>query len=345
MRLLRSARNDKSKMIYLPRLLCRGGSRTAPTIFPLPGRSVRTGRTGRILFALKTAPVYRLTQMKNLEYEVVNVFTNNGKNGNALAVFCDARSLKKSVMQTIAKKLGFSETSFVVPKTKKSADYRVRFFTPAAELRFAGHPSLGTLFVLRRLGLLKKKKSYVQQIGGRLLEMSILKDGRIVMDQGKPIFGKTLPPKMCASLLGVAVDKITGQPMTVSTGNRHLLVPLRDIKTLESASINMRVYRKVAADSSAQCIMPFTVRGGSVTCRMFAPGIGVPEDPATGSGCGPLAAYLARYQLVSFPNGKTSMEIKVKQGTKKSGYSLLYAWVEKDGDKITRVLVGAHCMG
>ena len=281
--------------------------------------------------------------MKNLEYEVVKVFTNGGKNGNGLAVFCDARSLKKSVMQAIAKKLGFSETSFVVPKTKKSADYRVRFFTPAAELPVAGHPSLGTLFVLRRLKLLKKKNRYIQQIGGRLLEMSVLKDGRIVMDQGKPTFGKTLSPKICASLLGVTVDRIAGESITVSTGNRHLMIPLRDIKTLESARINMRVYRKVATDLDAQCIMPFTIRGGGVTCRMFAPGIGVPEDPATGSGCGPLAAYLAHYRLVSFPKGKQRMEIKINQGTRKNGRSLLYAWVDKDGDKIKRVQVGAHC--
>ena len=282
--------------------------------------------------------------MKYLEYEVVKVFTNGEKNGNALAVFSDARGLKKSGMQAIAKKLGFSETSFVVPKTKKPADYRVRFFTPTAELPFAGHPSLGTLFVLRRLRLVNKKKKYIQQIGGRLLELSILKDRRIVMDQGKPIFGKTLPPKICASLLGVGVDKIAGLPMTVSTGNRHLLVPLRDIKTLESARINMRVYRKVAADLDAYCIMPFTIRRGSVTCRMFAPGIGVPEDPATGSGCGPLAAYLVRYRLVSFPDTKHRIEVKIKQGTRRNGRSLLYAWVEKDGVNIKSVVVGGRCV-
>ena len=303
-----------------------------------------TQLASRILFALTRAPVYRLTQMKQLEYEVVNVFTNGGKNGNALAVFSDALGLKKSGMQAIAKKLGFSETSFVFKPTKKAADYRVRFFTPKAELPFAGHPSLGTLFVLRRLQLLNKKKRYIQQIGGRLLELSILKDGRIVMDQGKPAFGKTLPPKICASLLGVAVDRLAGEAMTVSTGNRHLLVPLRDLKTLEAASINRRVYSKVAADLKAGCIMPFTVGRGSVTCRMFAPGIGVPEDPATGSGCGPLAAYLTRYRLVSFPKGQRVIEIKVKQGTRRSGQSLLYAWVHKGGDKINRVQVGGHCM-
>jgi len=276
------------------------------------------------LFALKRPPVYRLAQMEYPDYEVVNVFTNPARRrGNALAVFCDARGLKKNVMQAIAKKLGFSETSFVFAPTKKPADYRVRFFTPEVELPFAGHPSLGTLFVLRRLRLTEKKNRYVQQIGGRLLELSVLKDGRIVMDQGKPTFGKTLSPKICASLLGVGADKLAGPPMAVSTGNRHLLVPLRDINSLESASINIRVYRKAAADSLAYCIMPFTIRGGNVTCRMFAPGLGVPEDPATGSGCGPLAAYLAREGFVSFPNGKNRLEVEVRQGTRRSGRSFL----------------------
>lgn len=281
--------------------------------------------------------------MKYLDYDVVNVFTNRKKYGNGLAVFCDSRGLKKSVMQAIAKKLGFSETSFVFVPTKKTADYRVRFFTPAAELTFAGHPSLGTLFALRRLRLLNKKSGYIQQIGQRLLNMSVLKDGRIFMDQGKPEFGKTLPPKICASLLGMSADKLAGPPMTVSTGNRHLLVPLRDIKSLESSSINMRVYRKVAAESSAYCIMPFTIRGGNVTCRMFAPGIGVPEDPATGSGCGPLAAYLAHESLITFPDGKNRVEVEVRQGTRRNGRSLLYAWVEKEGGKIKRVQVGGRC--
>jgi len=281
--------------------------------------------------------------MEHLDYEAVNVFTDNGKNGNGLAVVSDARGLKKNVMQGVAKKLGFSETSFVLAPTKKGADYRVRFFTPEVELPFAGHPSLGTLFVLRRLGLLKKKNVYTQQVGGRLVELSILEDGRIVMDQGKPAFGKKLPQKICANLLGVSADRLAGAPMVVSTGNPHLLVPLRDIKTLESASINMRVYRKVAADSPANCIMPFTIRGGKITCRMFAPGIGVPEDPATGSGCGPLAAYLAREGFVSFPDNKNRVEVEIRQGTRQSGRSLLYAWVEKEGGEIKRVRAGGRC--
>lgn len=281
--------------------------------------------------------------MKYLEYEVVNVFTNGGKNGNGLAVFSDARGLKKNVMQTIAKKLGFSETAFVFKPTQKPADYRVRFFTPAAELPFAGHPSLGTLFVLRRHGALKKKSGYIQQTAKRLLEMSVRKNGLIVMDQGKPKFGKNLPPRICANLLGANIDKIQGQPLAVSTGNRHLLIQLSDLKTLESVSINMRVYRKVVADSRAYCIMPFTLSGGRVTCRMFAPGIGVPEDPATGSGAGPLAAYLVRERLVNLPENKNSIEIEIRQGTRRGGYSLLYACLEKDGNKIKRVQVGGRC--
>ena len=147
--------------------------------------------------------------MKTVPYEVVRVFTNNGKNGNGLAVFLKGHGLNKKTMQAIAKKLGFSETSFVFEPTNKSADYRVRFFTPETELPFAGHPSLGTLFVLRRLRLLGKKDEYCQQIGRRLVKMSALSDGRIRMDQGKPKFGKTLSQKICASLLRIDLDKIS----------------------------------------------------------------------------------------------------------------------------------------
>ena len=279
--------------------------------------------------------------MKTVAYEVVRVFTNGGKNGNGLAVFLKGHGLKKKTMQAVAKKLGFSETSFVFEPTDKSADYRVRFFTPEVELPFAGHPSLGTLFILRRLRLLEKKDEYCQQIGRRLLKMSTLSDGRIRMDQGKPKFGKTLTQKVCASLLGVSVEKLAGQPMVVSTGNPHIIIPLRDRRSLEKAVIVMRVYKKVSRAAGALCVMPFTVSSGAVTCRMFAPGLGVPEDPATGSGCGPLAAYLVRENLLPGSENKKRFVIKVKQGMRKGG-SLLYAWVEKDGDKIKRIHVGGH---
>jgi trans-2,3-dihydro-3-hydroxyanthranilate isomerase len=283
--------------------------------------------------------------MKNLSYEVVRVFTNRaGRRGNGLAVFTDARGLKKNVMQAVAKKLGFSETSFVFPPSVKKADYRVRFFTPGTEIPFAGHPSLGTLFILRRLGLLKKKSRYGQQTSRRLIEMSLLEDGRIRMDQGKPLFGKELPRSLCASLLGIGRENIGGAGAVVSTGNPHLIVPLRDMKTLKAASVNMRVYRKTAAAYGAACVMPFTIRGGSITCRMFAPGLGVPEDPATGSGCGPLAAYLVREKLVSSTEEKNIREIEIKQGAQSGGRSLLYAWVEKAGGRINRVWVGGHCV-
>ena len=130
--------------------------------------------------------------------------------------------------------------------------------------------------------------------------------------------------------------------MVVSTGNPHIIIPLRDRRSLEKAAIDMRVYKKVSRAAGALCVMPFTVNRGAVTCRMFAPGLGVPEDPATGSGCGPLAAYLVRQQsLLPGSANKKRFVIKVKQGMRRGG-SLLYAWVEKDGDKIKRVHVGGH---
>ncbi len=281
--------------------------------------------------------------MKTVPYEVVRVFTNDGKNGNGLAVFLKGHGLKKKTMQAIAKKLGFSETSFVFMPAKKGADYRVRFFTPEVELPFAGHPSLGTLFVLRRLRLLRGKKNYIQQTGGRLLKMSVLEDGRICMDQGKPAFSKDVPPTLCADLLGLKRVDVAGRAMAVSTGNPHLIIPLRDRGALVSAAIDMRVYRKAVKTTGAACVMPFTIRSGSVTCRMFAPGLGVPEDPATGSGCGPLAAYLVRERLASCSGNKKRCAVEIKQGTRGGG-SLLYAWVEKDGGIIKRVEVGGQCV-
>lgn len=110
--------------------------------------------------------------MRKIEYEVVNVFTRSGKNGNGLAVVSQSLDLSTGQMQAIAKRLNFSETTFVLPKPK-SADYRIRIFTPESELPFAGHPSIGTLFTLIRSGVLKKKKNYIQQVGKRLIPMML----------------------------------------------------------------------------------------------------------------------------------------------------------------------------
>lgn len=280
--------------------------------------------------------------MGNLYYEVVRVFTNAGKKGNELAVFPDASGFKKRFMQAVAKKLGFSETSFVLPAAGGRVDYRVRFFTPERELPFAGHPSLGTLYVLRRLGVLNDKKSYIQQIGKRLVRMYILSDGKIKMNQGKPTFAGTVYAKTAARMLRLRLERVAGASMVVSTGNPHLLIQLDSLKALEEASIDMPSYKRFMRVKGVACIMPFTVTRNGVVCRMFAPALGVPEDPATGSGCGPLAAYLVRENR-NYRYGDGCHLINIKQGKRRSGLSELFAWVTQKNGTILKLEVGGYC--
>lgn len=275
--------------------------------------------------------------MAFLSYEIVRVFTRNGENGNTLAVFPDSSGLSAGQMQSITKRLHFSETSFVFPPSA-GADYRVRFFTPEKEISFAGHPSIGTLFTLIELGILKRKKKYIQQIGRRLIGLTLEKDGAIFMNQGRPFFGKTIEPTTAKKMLGLRKGDVMGTPTVVSTGLPHIIVPLSSFAALKNSRIRNKSYREIVGAVRAACVMPFTIYRGKVRCRMFAPALGVDEDPATGSGCGPLASYVVRKGLLSFPSGIAEME--VLQGVKPAGASLLIARIHLKGRVINRVEVG-----
>lgn len=269
---------------------------------------------------------------------VARVFTNAGKNGNLLGVVTETARLTAAQMQAIAHTLGYSETSFIFFDTKKG-DYRVRFFTPEKEIPFAGHPTLGTLFVLRSLRLAPEKKTYVQIIGKRKVPLEIFPDGLVRMDQGKPSFKPGTTRALAAAMLGVKEGDVTGEPLVASTGLPQLIVPLKNAKLLRGARILNSVYQRVVKTTGASCIMPFAIGNGKIFCRMFAPALGVAEDPATGSGCGPLAAYIVREKLV--PASKETVILEILQGGAKK--SLLVASVRQTREGIASVAVAGFC--
>jgi trans-2,3-dihydro-3-hydroxyanthranilate isomerase len=271
--------------------------------------------------------------------ETARVFTKLGRNGNGLGVVTDARGLDAVKMQKIARILGFSETSFVFGAGRSKADYVVRFFTPKKEIPFAGHPSIGTLFILLKKGLLSPKKNYVQQIGARKVPLSLADDGRIYMDQGRPVFGREIPAGLSAKLLSLPEADVAGAGMAVSTGLPHLIIPLASKKALRKARIASSAYDKVRKEFGADCVMPFFAEGGAVFCRNFIPALGVAEDPATGSGCGPLACYIVRHGNM-FKKGDGVVEVEVSQGIGR--VSQLMARVRLKGRKIIGVDVGGH---
>ncbi|MBI3582262.1 MAG: PhzF family phenazine biosynthesis protein [Nitrospinae bacterium] len=279
-------------------------------------------------------------KQKTTAVETVKVFTNLGRNGNRLGVVTDARGIDAEMMQKIAKTLGFSETSYVFPPDGQGEDYLVRFFTPKKEIPFAGHPSVGTLFVLLEKGLLQKKSNYVQKITGRNIALKVTRDGRIFMGQGKPLFGGKVRRETLVELLSLDKRDVPGEGRVVSTGLPHILVQLSSKGALRRAAISPPVYEKVRRRFKADCVMPFFVQGGYVFCRNFVPALGVAEDPATGSGGGALACYVVKKGKISAKRGGV-VEMELFQGVGK--VSQLFARVSVNDKGISGVEVGGFC--
>ncbi len=272
--------------------------------------------------------------------ETTKVFTKLGRNGYRLGVVTDARGMDAETMQKIAKTLGFSETSFVFPPNGPGADYLVRFFTPKREFPFAGHPSVGTLFVLLENGLLQKKSSYAQKIAGGNILLRVIGDGRIFMGQRKPVFGGKIRRETLVELLSLDKRDVLGEGRVVSTGLPHILVQLSSKVALRRAAISPPVYERVRRRFKADCVMPFFVKGTYVFCRNFIPALGVAEDPATGSEGGALACLVVKNGKIPTKRGDV-VEMELFQGVGK--VSKLFARVRVKGEEMSGVEVGGFC--
>jgi trans-2,3-dihydro-3-hydroxyanthranilate isomerase len=284
-------------------------------------------------------------------FEQVDVFTDRPFAGNPLCVIPDGRGLTDRQMQAIAKEMNLSETTFVLPPTDPAADYWMRIFTPATEIPFAGHPSVGTAYLLALRGRLPLREPLTrvhQQVGVGVLPLDIEvadgRPGRVVMTQGAPVFGGALRDlASVAEALGIDPAPLAGrlpiQP--VSTGLRHLMVPLPDLATLAALKPNTAALDRLLAGAGALGCYAFTLETGSAEitarARMFAPAAGVPEDPATGSAVGPLGAYLAVHGIL--PRDRKSLV--VDQGVEMGRPSRMFVEVERDGSGMpTTVRVG-----
>jgi trans-2,3-dihydro-3-hydroxyanthranilate isomerase len=273
------------------------------------------------------------------EYALVDVFTDRRFGGNQLAVFTDGRGIDGDTMQAVAKELLIAETTFVLPR-EKDGDHRVRIFTPATELPFAGHPTVGTAWVLSggRNGTLKL------ELGVGTIGVTV-KDGFVEMEQPLPTFGPELEtadvhPKLVAAL---GVETVTGDPPTqvVSCGNRFLFAPM-ELRDVQDLVLNAEALGSLLREVDAMGLYAFTVLDtvrpdSHVHGRMFAPGVGIAEDPATGSAAGPLGSYLVRHGLAH--PGQT---IVAEQGFEIGRPSLLHIRVDGSRDKITGVHVGGN---
>jgi trans-2,3-dihydro-3-hydroxyanthranilate isomerase len=268
-------------------------------------------------------------------YVVADVFTDRPLTGNQLAVFTDGRGLGEDTMQDLAREMNFSETVFCFPR-EADGHARIRIFTPAVEVPFAGHPTLGTAFVLG--GPLQLEEIHLET-GAGVVPVRLQREGaRIVfgrMSQPLPTvepFGEREGELLAA--LGVERSAL---PVEVyDNGLRHVYVCL----TSEEEVSELRPDLTRLADFDAVLgINCFAGAGRRWKTRMFAPAGGVPEDPATGSAAGPLAVHLARHGRIAFGD-----EIEISQGAELRRPSTLYARAEGSEEQLERVEVGGSAV-
>ena len=257
---------------------------------------------------------------------VVDVFTDKPLAGNQLAVVLDGRDIAPRLMQRIAREMNFSETTFVLPPENASHAAKVKIFTPMLELPFAGHPTVGTAWVLRDEGVVGRDVSEFvleENVG----PVGVRVDGSMVwMTHPKFSFGQVLPHAVVAAALGVAPDDIVHDIPTqvATTGNPFLYVVLRDAEAVDRAVCDRALLAKLLGRDLAHGVYLFCGAGaGRLYGRMFAPDNG--EDPATGSAAGPLGAFAVRYGVIE---RASTVAIVVEQGTKMGRQSTIHIALE-----------------
>ncbi len=263
------------------------------------------------------------------QYVVVDVFTNKPLEGNPLAVFTDASGMNAGDMQRIAKEMNLSETTFIFPP-KTGGDAYVRVFTPVNELPFAGHPILGTAYVLGNMT--NTKKLNIETAMGIIpLTLDRLDDGSIVsaqMEQPIPTYQKYDQAELL--LKGLSLNTSTLPIEIYYNGPRHVFVGLPSIAALSQLKPDLNILAKLP-DVAVNC---FAGNNKQWRTRMFSPAYGVAEDAATGSAAGPLALHLIRYGLVDF-----GQQIEICQGVEMGRRSIMYSKVMGSEAELDSIIV------
>lgn len=288
--------------------------------------------------------------MQFLHYDV---FTDRRFEGNQLAVFPDARGVPAELMQTIAREMNFSESTFILPPESSDTDVRMRIFTPGRELPMAGHPTIGSTFALAHLGVIAPgREAFVfgLGVGPTRVELSWAGDALSFawMDQRPPDYRPPAsPPSDVIAAVGLdpaAVDA-TGLPVEeISCGTPFIFVPVATRAAVDAAEPDMARMKRLqsAFGSHHRSVFIFSTEpmdaGVTAYSRMFAPGLGVAEDPATGGASGPLGSYLVKHGLVPRERARDMVSL---QGVKMGRPSRIHMRITQDAaGAITRVQVG-----
>jgi trans-2,3-dihydro-3-hydroxyanthranilate isomerase len=284
-----------------------------------------------------------MPQTNSFRYRVVDVFTTESLAGNPLAVFPDSSAIDESTMQKIARELNLAETVFVLPATRKDCQARARIFTPAKEMAFAGHPTLGTAFVLLQ------EKIVARNVSEFLLEEQVGPVPLRIEEGQRPLIWLRMPPihegkcyesSLCARVLGLEPqDLFPMKPQLFSAGNPTVVVAAKDKATVDRAWLDLAGMKTLrGAENEPFCVYLFTPTPEGAYSRMFAPEYGIPEDPASGSCMGPLAVLMMRHNLISNSAGARFVS---EQGTKMGRRSLLHVELHRK-QAADGIYVGGH---
>jgi trans-2,3-dihydro-3-hydroxyanthranilate isomerase len=278
---------------------------------------------------------------------IVDVFAEEKYAGNQLAVIRDAGDLACTEMQRIAKEMNYSETTFITSDEERNGGYNVRIFTPQEEVPFAGHPTLGTAYVIQREIVGEEIEKVVLNLKvGHIPVTFIYQQGQpdvLWMQQRGPTYGPTFMPEMVSRVLGIGTQEIDGRfpVQEVSTGLPFIIVPVKSLEAIKSCTIDRDRYYDLVNDTQAKAILVFCPEtynsSNDLNVRVFADYYGVPEDPATGSANGCLAAYLVRNRYF----GKEQIDIRVEQGYEIGRPSLLFLRAEDRSESVD-VFVGGQ---
>jgi len=267
-------------------------------------------------------------------YTVLDVFTSTPLEGNQLAVFHDGSGVSDELMQRAARELNLSETVFLLP-ARDGADARVRIFTPSVEVPFAGHPVLGTAFVL---GERSQAPVIRLQTGVGVIPVALRREGSEVvfgeMDQLVPTAEPFSRERELLSAIGVRRSELPIE--AYRNGPLHVYVALEGEQAVAALRPDIAALEALGDGLGVNC---FAGADGRFKTRMFAPGLGVAEDPATGSAAGPLAVHLARHRRIGYGE-----QIEIRQGAEIGRPALLHACVEGAEGQIDRVVVGGSAV-
>ena len=282
----------------------------------------------------------------SLPFHMVDVFAEAKLQGNQLAVVRDERGVPSEQMQRIAKEINFSETTFITAVDPEKLVFKVRIFTPESELPFAGHPTLGTAYVIQQTILRRQVEKLTLDLKAGMIPVSFTYRGGepdiLWMRQLNPVFGAIHESGPVAEFLGLKAGDIDSEypVQEVSTGVPFFMIPLRSRDAVKRVRLNVEKLRAYTADTEAKwplvfCREPEDGRN-HLKVRMITT---FTEDPATGSANGCLAGYLVKHRYF----GKPVIDVRVEQGAEVGRPSLIYLRAEEKGPEKIEVNVGGRC--